>query len=79
MRELREEAGVRARVRGLLHVGTGSYDGDPTLNLMYLVDVEGEPDARDDSAEMRWFPLDALPELAFPHEAEALRIARAQV
>lgn len=77
-RELEEETGSKARVGRLLHVGVGRYGDAHTLNLVYLVELDGEPEARDDSAEMRWWPLDALPDLAFPHEAHALRLALAE-
>lgn len=72
LREILEETGLRARIRGLVHVGIGAYGEDFTLNLVYALEADGEPIASDDSAELRWFPLDRLPPLAFPHEAEAL-------
>lgn len=71
-RELREETGCAARVLRLAHVGMGRYGEFDTLNLVYEVELDGEPEAHDDSAEMRWWPLDALPEMAFEHEREAL-------
>lgn len=73
LRELREETGLAARVVRLAHVGMGRYDEDDTLNLVYLVEADGEPVAGDDSEELRWFALDALPPMAFGHEREALR------
>lgn len=73
VRELREETGLAARVARLVHVGVGRYHEDDTLNLVYLVEAEGDFLAGDDSAELRWFQLDKLPPLAFEHEREALQ------
>lgn len=78
VRELREEAGIDARVVRLAGIAMGRYEHAGrqlhTLNLMYVVEAQGdaEPRAADDSAEMRFWPLDALPEMAFAHEHEAL-------
>lgn len=72
-RELDEETGLKLLRAELHHIGIGDYAGQPTLNLMYVCDVEGEPVANDDSAELRWWSLDALPpNMAWPHEREAL-------
>ena len=73
LRELAEETGLAARVRGLVLTAPGTYQGWPTLNLVYACEAEGEPRAADDSAELRWSDPRALPEMAFPHEVEALR------
>lgn len=77
VREILEETGLHARVVRLVHVGMGTYDEHDTLNLIYEVAAEGEPRAMDDSLEMRFFPFAALPEMAFAHEREALRVFRA--
>ena len=71
-REMREETGLDVRVLRLVHVGMGAYDDADTLNLVYEVEADGEPVAGDDAAELRWWPVDALPPMAFPHEREAL-------
>lgn len=76
-RELQEEAGLALANADLLGVWVGDYQGHPTLNLVYRCEVLGEPKAADDSAEVRWWPLDALPrQLAWPHEREALARVR---
>jgi len=77
LREVREETGLAARVVRLVGVAMGRYGDDDTLNLVYELAVDGEPEARDDSLEMRWFPLDALPEMAFEHERALLAQLRA--
>jgi ADP-ribose pyrophosphatase YjhB (NUDIX family) len=75
-RELREEAGLTLVEADLLGIWMGDYQGHPTLNLVYRCTVEGQPKAADDSAEVRWWPLAALPrDLAWPHEREALALA----
>lgn len=72
LREVREETGLDARVVRLAGIAMGRYGELDTLNLVYELAAEGEADARDDSLEMRWFPLDALPEMAFAHERRLL-------
>lgn len=72
-REIHEETGLRLTSLRRLHQAPGEYAGRPTLNFMYTAEADGEPVAADDVAELQWFPLDALPELAWPHEAVALQ------
>lgn len=72
-REIREETGLDATIVRLVHIGMGTYDGADTLNLAYEVRADGEPTAMDDSLELRFVKLDALPVMAFGHEAEAVR------
>lgn len=70
LREVFEETGCRlveARVEG---VAAGDYGGMPTLNFLAVGRIDGEPKARDDSLELRWFPLDRVPPIAWPHEAD---------
>lgn len=70
VRELAEETGLRARVMRLVLTAPGTYQGHATLNLVWLCDAQGEPQAASDSAELRWHDPRRLPEMAFPHEAE---------
>lgn len=74
LRELLEETGCAARVLRLVHIGIGRYHEDHSLNLVYACELDGEPVAQDDSAGFAWFPLDRVPPMAFPHEAEAIRV-----
>ena len=71
-RELEEETGLKI---GEVHQ-IGAYsrvDRDPrgrTITVAYLavVDAPMAVKGQDDAAKAQWFPLSALPELAFDHE-----------
>lgn len=76
-REVMEETGMTLGSVELVDVLAGDYDGRPTLNLLYIGQAGGEPTPADDVAELRWFTFDALPDLAWPHEAAALAQIRA--
>ncbi len=72
-RELLEETSMTLTSAELVQVAPGDYDGRPTLNLLYIGQAAGEPEARDDVADLQWFDLDALPSpLAWPHEVAML-------
>ena len=71
-RELAEETGLRDVRLEQLHT-FGDPGRDPrgrTISVVYCGEVEGGAKtlrAGDDAAQARWFPVDALPELAFDH------------
>ena len=71
-RELDEETGVTVAELEQLYTA-GDPGRDPrgwTVSVAYLARVEQSkvrPRAADDAAEVRWFPLDELPDLAFDH------------
>ena len=71
VRELEEETGLR--LSSVRQVGTYSrVDRDPrgrTITVAYLalVDVPVPVQGHDDAARAQWFPLSALPPLAFDH------------
>ena len=73
VRELAEETGLRLTEKSLRLVGVFSAPGrDPrgrTVTVAYAVTVAGDVAvaAGDDAAEVRWWPLEALPPLAFDH------------
>ena len=76
VREVLEETGCRlveARVEG---IAPGEYAGQPTLNFLAVGQIQGEPKPNDDSAELRWWPLDRVPPIAWPHEADFVRRLR---
>ena len=70
-RELREETGLG--VEALEQLGTYDTPGrDPrgwTVSVVYIARLEAEASVAggDDAAQAGWFPLDALPQLAFDH------------
>ena len=71
IRELEEETGLK--VSNLHQIGAYSkVDRDPrgrTITVAYqvLIDASVEVIGQDDAAKAEWFPLSALPELAFDH------------
>ncbi len=74
-RELAEETGLEY-TGPLALVGVyGDRGRDPrgwTVSAAYVGEIEGEAPpvlGGDDAEEARWFPIDALPALAFDHDA----------
>jgi ADP-ribose pyrophosphatase YjhB (NUDIX family) len=72
-REVEEETGCRLLSVHAVETATGEYDREPTLNFLFTGRIAGEPRASDDSAELRWWPLDEVPAIAWPHEAAFVR------
>ncbi len=70
VREAREETGLQVTSLELLGVYSRP-DRDPrhhTISTVFIARAEGVPQAADDAAEARFFPLDRLPEnIAFDH------------
>ena len=75
MRELQEETGLFGRIETLLGVTTNAHPDYGTVLLMgFLVqNWEGSPVAGDDADEARFFPFEALPEIAFQSHYHFIR------
>lgn len=71
IRELKEESGLT--VSDIHQIGAYSkVDRDPrgrTITVAYLAIIEAPAEVRgqDDAAKAQWFPINALPSLAFDH------------
>ncbi|MGB3828812.1 MAG: dihydrofolate reductase [Ornithinimicrobium sp.] len=85
-REAREELGVDVAAEDLeplatLHRTTASPDPmEERIDLFFVVRVwRGDPVIAepDKAAELRWWPMDALPGRIVPHEAQALAVVTA--
>ena len=83
IRELEEETGLE--VTDLQQIGAYSkVDRDPrgrTVTVAYLIVIDAPVavTGQDDAAKAQWFPIDALPPLAFDHEdimRDAIRMYR---
>jgi 8-oxo-dGTP diphosphatase len=80
-RELREETGIRTKKLWQIAV-YGDPGRDPrgrTISVVYMARVDPQkvnPTAADDAADVGWYPTDALPPLAFDHQAILERVTR---
>ena len=73
IREIAEEVGLRVTLGPVLTVV--SHHQEPVVLLVYpALTAEGDPIPNDDIAKIGWFAPDALPDLAFSHDAEILAI-----
>ena len=77
-RETLEETGLSVKLGPVLKLV--SSPGETVVLAVYpAIAFTGEPVAGDDLVEVRWFPLDDLPELAFPHDIEIIQLWRKQI
>jgi ADP-ribose pyrophosphatase YjhB (NUDIX family) len=77
IRETLEETGLEVRLHGLL--GLYSDTGNPVVLAVYAADVVGgRVVASDESDDIASFPVDDLPELAFPHDPEIVAVWHTQ-
>ncbi len=76
LRELEEEAGIRGRIQRLLTAGSvpDEYYGDLLFICFEVEATDGEPRAGDDAERVEFFPLSAVPPLAFEAHADAVRM-----
>ena len=71
VRELNEETALNAK--DIIQIGAYSkIDRDPrgrTVSVAFLtiIDTAATVEGQDDAAKAQWFPLNALPDLAFDH------------
>jgi 8-oxo-dGTP diphosphatase len=74
LREAREETGLRMKLDSLLGVYHDKNGDDFTFNVYYRAHpVGGRERPGDDAAELRWFPVGAIPKrLAFPGHTRAV-------
>jgi ADP-ribose pyrophosphatase YjhB (NUDIX family) len=74
-RETLEETGLAVELGPVLTVVSSA--GETVVLVVYpATRFSGAPAANDDLTEVRWFPLDALPELAFPHDMAIIALWR---
>ncbi|MCP5149140.1 MAG: NUDIX hydrolase [Ectothiorhodospiraceae bacterium] len=80
VREAREETGLEVRVTGLVDVfHNPPQRGGATLFVLFEAEiVGGRLEAADDATDADFFPLDALPDLAFPSTRHAVDMLRAR-
>jgi len=74
LRELREEAGIEGRVTGLVDVDSvrSGYYGDLIVVTFEVEARGGVPTPGSDTTQARYFPLDALPRMAFSSNRRAV-------
>lgn len=75
VRELEEETGVKGKIVQLQDVDscTNYFYGDLIFLTFEVEQIGGRPQAGDDAAAVRYFPIHNLPRLAFSSNTKALR------
>lgn len=78
-RELREETGITARIVRLLDADSfeSEHYGDLLIVTFEMQKVSGEERPGDDAEEVRYFPIEDHPRLAFRSNETALRVCAA--
>jgi ADP-ribose pyrophosphatase YjhB (NUDIX family) len=77
IRECRREMCIEIAVGDLVGAFEAMFYDIPMVDLIYVCTiVSGEPRAADLIDDVRWFPLDDLPELALDFEREAIDVLR---
>ena len=79
VREALEEASLHVELKGLIGVTLDDYPGEEKLTVLtfsYLAEPRGEPRPGHESAAVRFFAEDEVPEkLAFGHARDTIREA----
>jgi 8-oxo-dGTP diphosphatase len=74
-REFREETGLEIEPVELLGIDIEPYDGRHVFSVTWIVRGDGDPQAADDVAELRWVGPHELPdEMAFPGQSRVLAL-----
>jgi 8-oxo-dGTP diphosphatase len=75
LRELEEETHVTGSVRRLLDAVTARnyFYGNMVMISFEVDDIRGTPAPGDDAEDVRYFPIDRLPPLAFPSHEQAIQ------
>jgi len=75
LRELEEETGIKARIVQLQDVDSCSnyFYGDLLFLTFEVEQTDGVLRAGDDAEEVRYFPFEKIPQLAFPSNGKALQ------
>ena len=75
LRELKEETGIQGRIVHLQDVDSNAnyYYGDLLFLTFEVEQIGGELQAGDDAAEVKYFPLERIPDLAFPANTKAIQ------
>lgn len=75
LRELIEESGIQGKIINLVDVDSvkSRHYGDLTFITYEVEQIGGKPVAGDDATEVRYFPIDKLPQLPFKSNAKAIK------
>ena len=75
LRELEEETGVKGKIVQLQDVDSCSnyFYGDLLFLTFEVEQTGGEPRAGDDAVAVRYFPIEKVPQFAFPSNSKALQ------
>jgi len=80
IREAKEETGLDIKIKDFICIITGQYQ-DPKLGFYYTFNVYysakvkgGKIKAADDVKEVKYFPINKLPKIAFINDQKAIKI-----
>ena len=70
IREVKEETNLDIKIRDLIGVYSGK--GPVILVVHSATEFLGTPIPKDEVSEIRWFPINDLPDLPFPHDNDIM-------